>query len=138
VFITTGGYYTVTSIESITSMTIQNLGYNGNAAPLISTIAIGSLVSPGGIIGTMGPIGATGAQGLRGATGAQGTIGSQGAQGIAGVTGAKGATGATGTAGADGYTTTTTSYTQPVKAAFTENIFVATTVMVTVDNTAGC
>lgn len=56
IYIETGGYYEVISIASLTSMTIENLGYTGNAAPA-SNIASGSKVSPGGLIGPTGPAG---------------------------------------------------------------------------------
>lgn len=56
IYIENGGYYEVISIASLTSMTIENLGYTGNAAPA-SNIASGSKVSPGGLIGQTGPAG---------------------------------------------------------------------------------
>ena len=62
IYIENGGYYEVISIASLTSMTIENLGYAGNAAPA-SNIASGSKVSPGGLVGATGPTGAPGANG---------------------------------------------------------------------------
>lgn len=56
IYIENGGYYEVISIASLTSMTIENLGYAGNAAPA-SNIALGAKVSPGGLIGPTGPAG---------------------------------------------------------------------------------
>jgi len=61
-FIENGGYYEVVSINSLTSITVQNLGYTGNAAPA-SNIPSGSKVSPGGLIGQTGPAGAPGTGG---------------------------------------------------------------------------
>jgi len=55
VFVQTGGYYTVQSIVSSTSVTIRNLNYAGNAAAA-AVIALGNKVSPGGLVGPSGSV----------------------------------------------------------------------------------
>lgn len=57
-----GGYYLVTSINSLTSMDVTNLGYTGNAAPGV-VVLTNAKVSPGGLVGATGPAGAPGANG---------------------------------------------------------------------------
>lgn len=59
IFIEDGGYYDVVSIDSLTQMTIQNLGYTGNAIPTL-VIGSGAKVSPGGVKGVDGSAGADG------------------------------------------------------------------------------
>lgn len=64
-FIQGGGYYTVSSIVSSTSVTVTNpsgSAYSGNSSPG-ATIASGAAVSSGGV---PGPTGATGADGVSG------------------------------------------------------------------------
>jgi hypothetical protein len=63
-FIENGGYYEVTAVPSLTTITVENLGYTGNAAPA-ATVASGSKVSPGGLVG---PAGASGSNGTNGTT----------------------------------------------------------------------
>jgi hypothetical protein len=53
IFIQSAGYFTVVSKASSTAVTIQNLGYTGNAAAT-TVIASGSQVSPGGLRGAAG------------------------------------------------------------------------------------
>ncbi len=48
IFITTGGYYSVSSITNSTTVVLTNLGYTGNTSPTTS-ITSGKKVSPGGI-----------------------------------------------------------------------------------------
>lgn len=55
VFVQTGGYYTVQSIVSATSVTLRNLGYSGNAAAT-TVINSGNAVSPAGLIGPSGSL----------------------------------------------------------------------------------
>jgi len=55
IYIANGGYYTVQTIVSSTSVTIRNLGYTGNAT-VASTVATSQKVSPGGIQGSAGSI----------------------------------------------------------------------------------
>lgn len=53
VYIGGGGYYLVTSVPTLTSVQVQNLGYAGNAAPGV-TIPTGQTFSPGGLVGPPG------------------------------------------------------------------------------------
>jgi len=99
-FVQNGGFYTVSSITNSTTVVLTNLGYSVNAAPA-ATVASGSAVSAGGVLG---PTGATGGAGATGATGPTGTAGATGATGPTGTAGATGATGPTGTAGVTGAT----------------------------------
>lgn len=55
VFVTTGGHYTVTAKTATTKLTLQNLGYDDNAA-VAATIAAGKQVSPDGHAGADGLI----------------------------------------------------------------------------------
>lgn len=55
-FIVNGGYYEVTAIGSLTSVTVRNLGYAGNAAPA-ATVANASAVVASGAIGPNWPRG---------------------------------------------------------------------------------
>lgn len=64
VFIEGGGYYEVTAIPSLTTITVENLGYTGNAAPAV-IVATGKKVSPGGLVG---PSGSSGGNGTNGTT----------------------------------------------------------------------
>ena len=61
VFIESAGYYSVAAIGSTTAITVQNLGYTGNAAAA-ATIATGRKVSSGGVQGSGGSGGSGGAQ----------------------------------------------------------------------------
>ena len=54
VFITGGGYYTVSSITDLTTVVLTNLGYTGNASPG-ATVTSGGLVTAGGLQGVAGP-----------------------------------------------------------------------------------
>lgn len=54
VFAESGGYYLLTSKPTATQMQLQNLGYDGNAAPG-ATVPAASPVSPGGLKGTDAP-----------------------------------------------------------------------------------
>lgn len=56
VYVATGGYYSVVSVDSGTLATIKNLGYTGNLAPT-QTVPNSGGVTPGGLVG---PTGATG------------------------------------------------------------------------------
>lgn len=51
VYVTSGGYYMITGIGSPTLMTLQNLGYPGNALPGITIATTTQGVSPAGVIG---------------------------------------------------------------------------------------
>ncbi len=53
VFVTTGGSYLVTTVPDSSHVTIQNLGYSGNAAPA-AVIASASVVTPSGLKGDAG------------------------------------------------------------------------------------
>lgn len=53
VFVATGGYYEVAGIPDSTHLTLENLGYDGNAAPA-ATITAPQQVSPGGLEGPAG------------------------------------------------------------------------------------
>lgn len=55
IFIVGGGYYSVINVPSSVSVTIQNLGYTGNAVAG-AAIAFNAKVSPGGIKGEDGSI----------------------------------------------------------------------------------
>src|SRR2546427_3449319 len=63
-FVTTGGFYSVSSITDATTVVLTNLGYAGNASSG-TVIASGKTVSAGGLIGLTGPTGATGTTGAR-------------------------------------------------------------------------
>jgi hypothetical protein len=52
-YVTTGGYYAVSSITNGTTVVLTNLGYTGNASPA-ATISSGATVSPAGIQGSIG------------------------------------------------------------------------------------
>lgn len=56
IFVENGGYYTADAVPDGTHITLNNLGYTGNAAPA-AVIAAGQDVSPGGIKGTDGAAG---------------------------------------------------------------------------------
>lgn len=67
IFVATGGYYKVTAITAATNtVTLQNLGYSGNANQG-ANIANGSLVTTGGLKGTDGTNGTNGTNGTDGA-----------------------------------------------------------------------
>lgn len=53
VFVENAGYFTVNSVLSAVSVSLTNLGYDGNAAPA-SLIASSQHVSPGGLVGPEG------------------------------------------------------------------------------------
>lgn len=53
VFIESAGYYQVVTFVSSSVVTLKNLGYTGNASPT-TVIALGKIVSPGGLQGTDG------------------------------------------------------------------------------------
>ena len=53
VYITAGGYYSVSSIADLTHVSLTNLGYAGNAAPG-ATVPTGNPVTPAGLIGPTG------------------------------------------------------------------------------------
>ena len=55
VYIENAGYYEVISIDSLTTMTVENLAGYGNPSP--ANVAPGAKVSPGGLIGPTGPAG---------------------------------------------------------------------------------
>lgn len=57
VFVKNAGYFTVNSIPDSTHLSLNNLGYSGNAAPA-TVIATSQTVSPGGLIGATGASGA--------------------------------------------------------------------------------
>jgi len=57
IFVATAGYFSVVTINSSTSVTIQNLNYPGNAS-VSTVIASGSKMSPGGLQGATGSGGA--------------------------------------------------------------------------------
>ena len=64
-FITSGGYYQVTAVPTVNSVTVKNLGYTGSpvyTAPAAS-VASGSKVSPGGLLGLTTTTGVAGAGG---------------------------------------------------------------------------
>lgn len=52
-YVQTAGYMKVTAIGGATSVTLENLGYSGNAAPT-TAINSGNKVGPGGLIGATG------------------------------------------------------------------------------------
>lgn len=66
VFIEGGGYYEVVSATA-TTVTLENLGYTGNASPA-ATVSFPAGVSPGGLIGPTGAPGSAGADGADGTT----------------------------------------------------------------------
>ncbi len=107
-YMTTGGFYAVSSITNSTTVVLTNLGYTGNAAPTTVIATTGLGVSPAGIVGVSGAtgVGTAGATGV-GTTGATG-VGTTGATGV-GTTGATGAgtTGATGVSWSPGVITPT-------------------------------
>src|SRR5437773_12424063 len=100
-FVTTGGFYSVSSITDATTVVLTNLGYTGNASSG-TVVASNKTVSAGGLIGLTGATGATGATGTAGAAGAVGAAGAAGATGPGGATGAAGAAGAAGAGGVTG------------------------------------
>lgn len=53
IFVEGGGYYDVVSKPSSIQVVLENLGYDGNAAPAV-VVPISSMVSPGGVKGTDG------------------------------------------------------------------------------------
>lgn len=59
VFMTGGGYYSVSSVPNSFSVQLMNLGYPGNAAPG-STVANGTKVCPAGVRGATGADGPAG------------------------------------------------------------------------------
>ena len=67
-FVTTGGFYTVSSITNSTTVVLTNLGYIGNASSG-TVVASSKTVSAGGLIGPTGAAGATGSAGPTGTTG---------------------------------------------------------------------
>src|SRR5207302_1938848 len=73
-FVTTGGFYSVSSITDATTVVLTNLGYAGNASSG-TVVASSKTVSAGGLIGLTGATGAAGATGVAGATGAAGSTG---------------------------------------------------------------
>src|SRR2546427_4915905 len=91
-FVTTGGFYSVSSITDATTVVLTNLGYAGNASSG-TVVASSKTVSAGGLIGL------TGATGVAGATGGAGGTGAVGATGAAGCAGAAGGGGGGGGAG---------------------------------------
>ncbi len=112
VFVTSGGYYRVSSTPSNTTVVLTNLGYAGNASPG-ATIATAQDMSAAGLIG---------AAGAAGATGPAGAAGPQGPAGAIGATGAAGPTGPAGADGVDAYTTTTANFTQPASGSNTASV----------------
>src|SRR2546429_5260495 len=94
-FVTTGGFYSVSSITDATTVVLTNLGYAGNASSG-TVVASSKTVSAGGLIGLTGATGATGSTGTAGVTGA---VGATGAAGSSRPTGACGAARAAGAAG---------------------------------------
>ncbi len=58
IYIATGGYYSVVSIDSGTLATIKNLGYTGNLAAG-QTVPNSSGVTPGGLVGSAGAAGSS-------------------------------------------------------------------------------
>jgi microcystin-dependent protein len=52
-YIQSGGYYIVQTVPNLQSLTVQNPGYSGNAAPG-ATVLNNSLVTPGGVVGPAG------------------------------------------------------------------------------------
>jgi hypothetical protein len=66
-FVEGGGYYSVDSVGSATSVVLRNLGYNGNTAPG-SNIVSPKLVVAGGLQGAAGAAGAAGTAGAPGVT----------------------------------------------------------------------
>ncbi len=57
VYVSTGGQYTVASIDDSTHVTLTNLGTTGNAAPTV-TVATAQALSPSGVAGVSGTDGA--------------------------------------------------------------------------------
>jgi hypothetical protein len=70
-YITGGGYYTVSSITNALNVVVTNIGSTGNASPSSTITAGGAIVTPAGSIG---PTGATGSTGPTGPTGPGGTF----------------------------------------------------------------
>lgn len=99
-----GGYYLVTS-SSNSTITVQNLGYAGNAGfgTTVGSVSLGN-VGPGGLIGPANATGATGVTGYTGSTGYTGPTGYTGSMGAQGVQGPTGPTGAQGSQGIQGVT----------------------------------
>ncbi len=64
-YVAVAGYMQIVSVDSGALVTVQNLGYAGNAAPA-APVAIGGRVTPGGLRGPTGATGATGATGFSG------------------------------------------------------------------------
>jgi uncharacterized membrane protein len=62
-YVTGGGYYLVTATPTAITVTLQNLGYSGNAAPA-AVVASPADVSPGGLEGPAGTPGTPGAAGV--------------------------------------------------------------------------
>jgi len=98
VYVTSGWYYTISSVTDGTHVVLTNLGYSVNASPG-TVISGGASITPGGIKGDTGATGATGPTG---------------------------ATGSAGSNGVNAYTTTASSYTQPA-ANSTVTVQVGTT-----------
>ena len=55
-YVAGAGYYAVTAVPDSTHVTLQNLGYVGNASPS-TVVSANALVTPGGLRGTQGPQG---------------------------------------------------------------------------------
>lgn len=76
IYIATGGYYQVVSVDSGVLATIKNLGYTGNLAPS-QAVPNGSGVSPGGLVGPTGAAGSSTGVGAYASRPAAGTAGAQ-------------------------------------------------------------
>lgn len=63
VFMQNGGSYVVTALPSATQITLQNLGYAGNAA-VAALVTSGKLLTPSGLIGAAGANGTNGSSAL--------------------------------------------------------------------------
>src|SRR2546429_9209109 len=98
-FVTTGGFYSVSSITDATTVVLTNLGYAGNASSG-TVVASSKTVSAGGLIGLTGATGAAGGAGGAGGGGGGGGAGAAGGGGgpRAGGAGRRGARGAGGAA----------------------------------------
>src|SRR5437773_10879756 len=100
-FVTTGGFYSVSSITDATTVVLTNLGYAGNASSG-TVVASSETVSAGGLIGLTGATGATGTTGAAGVTGAVGATGAAGGGAACRASGSSGAAGAAGGTGGAG------------------------------------